>query len=109
MYAKYLTERTSDSILETHQGYATYRYLNDGKTVYIIDIYVLPDFRKLGVAATMADTIVDEAKVKGCTEVLGSVVPTAKGSTESLKVLLGYGMSLQSSAIDFIIFRKEIK
>ena len=56
----------------------------------------------------MADEIAKIAKKEGCTKMLGSVVPSAKNSTISLKVLLAYGMTLQSSTNDFIIFEKEI-
>ncbi len=108
LYANYIKEKTEDHIIELAEGFATYRYLDEGKTVYIIDIYVLPDFREQKLASTIADTVVEEARKKGCNKLLGSVVPSAKGSTISLKVLLGYGMKLESSANDFIIFRKDI-
>lgn len=108
MYGAYLREKTQDSIIETEHGFATYRYLDNDKTVYIIDIYVLPDFRKSTVASTIADNIVEEAKKRGCTKLLGSVVPSNKNSTASLKVLLAYGMVLESSSADFIVFSKEI-
>lgn len=109
LYSRYLQERTEDHIVETEQGFASYRIVNEGKSAYIIDIYVVPETRKAGVASTLADTIAGLAKSKGCTELLGSVVPSAKGSTSSLKVLLGYGMTLKSSSNDFIVFSKEIK
>lgn len=108
MWANYLREKTSDQIIETDKGFATYRYLMEQKTVYIVDLYVLPDFRKDTVATSIADTIVEEARNKGCNKLLGSVVPSAKNSTTSLRVLLGYGMSLESSSTDFIVFRKDI-
>lgn len=108
MYAEYLREKTSDLILETVQGFATYRYLPDGHTVYIVDIYVTPGFRKTNVASTMADNIVEEAKLKGCTKLLGSVVPSSKNSTAGIQVLLSYGMSLESSSNDFVVFGKGI-
>lgn len=108
MYANYIREKTSDHIVETDQGFATYRYLDNGKTVYIMDIYVLPDFRKGYVASTIADAIVDEAKARGCNKVLGSVVPSNKNSEASIKVLLAYGMTLESASQDFILFKKEI-
>ena len=107
MYAEYLKEKTNDEILETEEGFATYRFVNE-KQVYIIDIYVKPGFRYEGHASVMADTIVGLAKQRGCTELLGSVVPTTKKSTDSLWVLLRYGMTLLSSTNDFILFRKEI-
>lgn len=106
-YAHYIRERTNDLILETPEGFATYRYLNDA-TVYIIDIFVLSDFREKGVAAKMADEIVKEAKARGCTELVGTVVPSMKNSTISMKVLLGYGMKLRSAGPDLIVFGKEI-
>lgn len=108
LYANYLRERTSDEILEMEQGFATYRYLDEGKTLYIIDIYVLPDFREQKLASLIADKVVEVAKQRGCNKLLGSVVPSMKNSTISLKVLLGYGMTLESSTNDFVVFRKDI-
>jgi hypothetical protein len=108
MYAKYLQERTDDSIIETEEGFASYRFVNGGKSVYIVDIYVLPDYRKSHVASTIAGKVVSIAKEKGCTQLLGSVCPSAKGSTTSLKVLLGYGMTLLSASQDCIFFTKDI-
>ncbi len=61
LYAQYLAERTSDEILETQEGFATYRFLNDGKTVYIVDIYTVPDVRGRGYAAGLADKVLDVA------------------------------------------------
>ena len=108
LYAQYLTERTNDKIIETSYGFATYRYLNSGKTVYIIDIYVKPAHRLAGNMATMADKIIEEARAAGAIELIGTVVPSAKGSTNSLKALLGYGMELAFASNDLIVFRKDI-
>ncbi len=108
LYAQYLQEKTNDFILESPMGFATYRYLDDGKTVYIMDIYVVPERRKENWAATMADEIVRGAKKNGAVKLIGSVVPSTKDSTTSLKVLLGYGMTLDSATENFILFRKEI-
>lgn len=107
LYADYLRERTTDLILEDPKGFATYRYIDD-KTVYIVDIYVVPEARKQGFASELANLIAEEAKAKGCTSMLGSVVPSAKGSTTSLKVLLGYGMRLDRSGDNYIFFRKDL-
>lgn len=108
MYADYLREKTTDLIIETAKGFATYRYLADYQTVYIIDLFVLPSFRDEGVASVIADNIVKEARSKGCNKMLGSVVPSNKDSTVSVKVLLAYGMSLESSQENFILFKKDI-
>lgn len=108
LYANYIIERTNDLIIESEDGFVVYRYLEDGKTVYIIDIYTIPSKRKEGLASRLADLVVAEAKKRECTLLLGSVVPSAKYSTISLKVLLGYKMTLHSAANDFIVFKKEI-
>ena len=107
MYSDYLTERTDDQIIECEEGFATYRF-TDEKTCYIIDIYIAPVYRKRGAASDIADIIMEKAKNKGCTKLLGSVVPSTKGSNESIKVLQAYGMKLDSSANDFILFSREI-
>ncbi len=107
LYAEYLTTRTNDKILEIDVGFATYRYLND-KQVYIIDIYVREENRKAGVAAFIADKIAKEARDKGCIEMIGTVVPSMKNATASLKVLLAYGMELLSSSPDLIICKKDL-
>jgi len=107
LYAQYLCERTNDFILEDDHGFATYRYLDDNK-VYIIDIFVEKEFRKNGIATVIANKIAKQAKRDGRTLLIGSVQPSAKNSSESMKALLAYGMKIESSGQDFIILRKDI-
>ena len=47
-------------------------------------------------------------KEKGYKKLFRSVVPQILGSTESLRVLLAYGFKLDSSAVNLIVFVKEI-
>jgi ribosomal protein S18 acetylase RimI-like enzyme len=110
MYAAYLEERTEDRCYQTVEGFVTYRiiYGQAHASVYIIDIYVKPEFRRGGAAAKMADTVVERARQLGCKELLGTVVPSTKNSTTSLQVLLGYGMQLSGANNDLVIFRKDI-
>lgn len=108
LYAEYLREHGLTEILEIDSGFATYRYINNGKTVYIVDIYVSPEYRDGGVATELANTIAMEAKERGCTEMWGSVVPGANGATTSIKVLLAYGMSVHGIKDGHMIFRKDL-
>ena len=108
LYADYLRERTKDIIIEDQEGFATYRYMDDLKTVYIIDIYTVPEARHSYHATRLADQIAENARRVGCTSMIGTVVPSAKGSTTSLKVLLSYGMTLQSAGPDYIVMRKDL-
>lgn len=109
LYAEYLKERTYDKILELDFGFITYRHLEDQKTTYIVDIFVLPKFRRQGFATKLADEIAKEAISAGHTRLIGTVDPSMKNSTESIKTLLSYGMKLQSLGPNFIIFEKELK
>ena len=106
LYAKYLAERTDKKILETEKGFATYYYVNDG--CWIEDLFVLPDFRHEHVASQIADEIALKAKEDGCKYLYGTICPTAKNSTDGLKVLLAYGFKLDSCINNFIAFKKEL-
>ena len=108
LYGEYVMERMGDHIVEDERGFATYRYLNGGKSCYIVDIYVRPEFRRENVASQYATLIASSAAVAGCVELLGSVSPQAKNPTDSIKVLLAYGMELQSASHELLIFRKDI-
>lgn len=108
LYSRYIEERTNKSVLETETGFATYSF-PDPTTVYLEDIYILPEYRKKSQASVLADEIADLAKAKGCTKMLGSVVPTANNSTDSLKILIAYGMKLDSCTNNFILLSKGIE
>ena len=104
--ASYLKEREGIDSLVTEKGFVS--YIIAGEECYIKDIWVNKDFRKLGVAAALADQVVEIALKQGCKFLSGTVVPSATGSTDSLKVLLAYGFTLHSASNNFIVFRKEI-
>ena len=107
LYAKYLKERENKEILEENQGFATYRML-DGGICYIIDIYVEESARKTGLATEMANKVCEIAKKHGCSHLIGSVCVDANKPTESLKVLLAYGMELFNVQDTMIYFKKEL-
>ena len=107
LYAQYLKERTNDKIIEVKQGFLTYRYM-DNNIVYIVDIFVLPEYRKAGWASSLANLVVGEAQGLGYKELIGSVAPWAKGAHESILVLIAYGMKFHSCDKDLIVFKKEI-
>lgn len=106
LYADYIKERENKELLELEQGFATYSI--SPPECYIDTIYVKPEYRKTRVASAMADAISALAKRNGCTLLIGSVSPKAKGSTTSLKVLLAYGMELRMSKDNMIYLSKEI-
>lgn len=106
LYGDYISERENKFILEDERGFATYYFIDN--SVYIEDIYTGKDHRHKHVAADFADQIALIAKGKGIDKMLGSIVPSANHSTESLKVLLAYGFKLESCTNNFIIMSKGI-
>lgn len=105
-FANYLKEREGVDLIETDQGFAIYNISRD--ECYIRDIYVFPEFRKQGVASSIADLVCVKARLAGCKILTGSVCPTTKGSTTSLDVLRGYGMKLHACSNNLIMFSKEL-
>lgn len=103
---EYLKERENKQVLETEDAFCVYQ--DHENFTYIVDIYVRPEKRKLGLAATIADQVCDLAKDKGFKFVVGSVDVSALGATESLKVLLAYGMRVDSVVGNVIYFKKDI-
>jgi predicted GNAT superfamily acetyltransferase len=106
LYAQYIQERLGKHIVESDKGFATYYFINEG--VYIEDLYVVPEARQSGEATRLADEIASIAKQKGYTKMYGSVKPTSKNSTTSLKVLLAYGFELLEAGPDAVILVKGI-
>lgn len=106
-YAQYIRERTHDHIYEDNFGFITWRYLPTGE-VYIIDLFVPKEFRRDGHAKRFADKVVKEAKEKGSTKLIGTVVPSMKNTTISTLALIGYGMKLEQSGQDLVVYGKEI-
>lgn len=106
MYAQYLKEREDLDTLETEKGFATYRFrAND---CYIQDIYVLPEYRKQGYGAVIADEIVDKAKAEGYKILTGSVDSRANGAAASTQALEAYGMKPYSVEGSLTYFYKEL-
>lgn len=108
-YAEYLKERTNKQILETPRGFVTYYYLdNEFKGLMIEDIYVSPDYRGNDVASGMADQLVNEAKQLGYVKCYGQICPYAKNSTDSMKVMIAWGLKIHSINNNLIFLVKDI-
>jgi GNAT superfamily N-acetyltransferase len=99
-------EREGYSVYETEYGFATWKLIKED-TVYIRDIYVVPDERQNGRAREMADVICQRLKPQGVTKLMGTVDTRAHSATESIKVLLGYGMKISEGGV-VLVFEKEI-
>lgn len=107
LYAKYISERTDDKIIEMPVGFVTYRFLNE-KQCYIIDIFVEQKMRNRGWAKILAENVVRDAKTHGRTELIGTVDVSKKMAKESIFAQLSYGMEIDSCSNNVIFFKKAI-
>jgi GNAT superfamily N-acetyltransferase len=105
-YGLYIYEREGKFIVEDSRGYATYVYWPDA--LYIEDMFVKPEFRKLGTGTELADAIYELARARGVRKVVTTVVAKAGGSTESIKAILAHGFKLDSTNNEFIFLTKNI-
>lgn len=106
MYWDYCRERLGLEVTESSEGFVLWKAYPD--YLYIQDIYVLPEHRQLGAGKAFLSKLEAAAKAQGLKRIVGSCVPTAYGSTQSLRVLLKCGFELQSSDKDIVYFSKEI-
>lgn len=109
LYSAYVKERGGAEVLMDAEGrgFATWRAVGDD-AVYLVDIYVIPECRKNGVAASLADRIVAAARDGGAKRLLGSVDSRTSGATDSLKALLAYGMLLERVEGPMLWFTKGL-
>lgn len=106
LYSRYLKEREDFECIESDLGFATYKC--QGHECYLRDIYVIPEQRKSRIAWDMADKVVEIAKSKGCTVLLGSVALNSKSPKASHDVLKAYGFKFLKELPNLIIYSKEI-
>lgn len=107
LFAEYIKERLDKEIMEDHRGFATYCFIDDG--CYIEDIFVKKEFRDQDIAKEMLDKISVIAKERNISKLIGTVVPSANGSTDSLSAAFSYGFKLDSSSQNLIVFTKDLK
>ena len=107
LYSQYISERSNESIIESDRGFVSFKRI-DEKSMYMVDMYVVPEHRHLSNAKKMADIVADIAKRDGCTRLLSSVVPSTNNATASIKLHIAYGMSVIGASDDLIMFGKDL-
>lgn len=108
LFADYIKEREDIETLEFEKGFITFKMLPDN-TIYMKDIYVIPEARREGVGTFLTDKVCEIAKERGCKKVFGSVSLGANNASDSLKAQLIYGMKLHSIKDNMIYLVKDIE
>lgn len=109
MFAAYSKEREGvETEIEPEKGFATWKMIPPvsreqfqqlaqqgiepaAPAAWLIDIFVAPDYRKNGVASTLADRVAAAAKAQGATKLLGSVDARNHTRTAAMKAILAGG------------------
>lgn len=107
MYWDYVREREGVEVVETENGFALIKMVNQDM-LYLVDIYVKPDFRRSGEGRRILQEVEGIAKELGATRIQGSVAPQANGSTESALAVIATGFKISHSDNELIYFIKEL-
>jgi hypothetical protein len=105
-YALYIKEREGFDIIESDEGFATYKIMD--KECYIRDIYIKPEFRDKGLTIQMLSKISKIAKEQNCDHLSGSVDTNCKFSTENTKSMILAGFKILKNTFSMIMFIKEL-
>ena len=105
-YANYVEETTTKFIYEDQDGFFQYEILGD--VLYIQEIYIKPDMRKLGVGRKYINLGEEIANQFDCKYLQGSVIPGSSAATGSLAFQIKCGYELYSSTPYIIFLRKKI-
>lgn len=106
LYKSYLLERENAHVVEAPHGFAIYKLAPDH--VYLQDIYVAPDYRKLGIGVQLMDKVADIARENNINTMYGSVAPGTPFSTNMMKIMFNLGFTLAQSSNDMIYLKKEL-
>jgi GNAT superfamily N-acetyltransferase len=108
LLASYARERFGcETENDPGKGFATWKML-DPTSVYLVDIYVGPDFRRSGVAAELANRVAALALKAGAKRMIGSVETKSATATEAMKAILAYGFKITHVEGSMIYLAKEL-
>ena len=106
-FARYVEEIEPDTYVEEFDmGFVKYRINSD--SLYIADLYLIPEERGTGNAVAIADWLAKKAstlKLKYLTTTVGT---STKYATDNLRKYINYGFKVYQSDATFIYMFKEI-
>lgn len=114
MLAAYQRERQGAELeIDEGKGFATWKLLpavaDAPVSVYLVDIFVAPDFRKQGVASALADRVAARGKARGAKRLIGTVDVRNETRTDAIKAILASGFSFSHVDGQMLVFTREIQ
>jgi GNAT superfamily N-acetyltransferase len=106
LYAEYFEERVGGKVFENEAGFVAFKVT--GEEVFLHEVYVRPEHRKLGLGSLILDRIAEVAKADGAKVMTCSISPAARGSSAAMASALAYGFKLHSTGAHEVFLAKEI-
>jgi GNAT superfamily N-acetyltransferase len=95
LYSQYLKEKDGINTLETDKGLVTFIQQGErGQEFYIVDIFVLPEFRRTGYATELGEIMQKQAVELGAEYLLGAVEINSNTYDQSRKTLESFGFEM---------------
>jgi len=94
LYADYILERENSHYYETDYGFVTYR--EEDNHIYLVDMYIKPEYRKKGNGRQFVQYVENIAKEWNKPSVITSVSLEAKGAETSTQAILFCGFKFYS-------------
>ena len=106
-YPAYLKEYRNQDHIETDYGFISYVINEEEKTIYMVDIYVVPERRKENLSRKLVYMAMAEAKERGCTHGFTHVFNDFKDKEASLMAALAIGGKIVSVDPEKVMLKME--
>jgi len=108
VWAAYIKELYGKEMLETEYGFATYFIVPGTSVCYLEDIFVAPEHRKSRAGTELENAVIEWAKERKCTEIMGSAAVGLPTTERSVAVLIARGYKLSKVTETMLYFKKNI-
>lgn len=107
MWTEYMKERFGYSTLVEEYGFVSYTV--ELGTILLQEIYIKPEFRRVGKSKELLEKLEGIGKERSCSRVWAQVWTTDVGCSQTLKTALGLGFKVQDANNNRVVIVKEIK
>lgn len=107
-YPAYLKEYKNQVYLENNHGFVSFNLFPEQKQVHVMDLYIVPEYRKNGLAAELINEVCKIAKERGCDILTAWIYMNSPDKETSLLASLKYGVKILSADNVRITVGKEI-
>ena len=106
MYSQYVKEREGVETVELETGF--YSYKLEDSCLFIVDLFVLPEFRSKKVGSEYGEQLEAIAKKNGKNVILCAASLAAKNSEDAINFILSNGYKIINVTLSEIYFKKEL-